>query len=242
MDKWNEGGYLAMLSEKPARNKCVFLSGGSGVFGQALLEKLPYERVICLTHQRSVPGHNVRRIKGDITKPHLGLSENTYQELVNQIDWIIHCAAQTDFARPRHELWEVNVRGTQHILDLGIQAQVPLYHVSTAFIRPTHNTQGDSELNHYETAKRAAEQLVRESQLAYAIVRPSLILGDSVSGRIPAFQGFHHFIKLFMKGFLPVAPASPNSLVDFMPHDYLARVLIAMLENRTQSRTQELLH
>ena len=47
-------------------SKTVLLTGGSGVVGQAILEKLTDTNVICLVHRADVEWPNVRSVQGDV--------------------------------------------------------------------------------------------------------------------------------------------------------------------------------
>jgi nucleoside-diphosphate-sugar epimerase len=70
----------------------VLLTGASGVVGSALIPKLQVHRVMALSHRRRPPGP-VEQVHGDLTKPRLGLSRQTYNTLTAQIDTVVHCAA-----------------------------------------------------------------------------------------------------------------------------------------------------
>lgn len=208
-------------------NQTILLTGGSGVVGQALLEKLTNATVVCLTRQRSVGDANVIAVPGDICEPMLGLSEKLFHELARRVDWIIHSAAITDFSRPLEELRHANVEGTRNMLAFANKANAPLIHVSTAFV----HARGAHKFNNYEASKVEAEQMMRQSGVPAVIVRPSVVIGDSRTGAICKFQGIHRMIRLLLKEVIPVVPGSPNSFIDFVPQDSVAEAIIGLVNH-----------
>src|SRR3954467_2211486 len=98
--------------------KTLLLTGASGVVGQALLEKLTDYSVICLVHRTPVEGANVTSIKGDISKPRLGLSKEDFEGLAKKVDYVVHSAANTSFGESKDATFKTNVDGTRHVLQL----------------------------------------------------------------------------------------------------------------------------
>src|SRR5689334_1365697 len=116
-------------------NRTILLTGGSGVVGQALLEKLSLSRatttVICLVNQRPLSGPNIIAVPGNIAQPRFGLSDELFRSLTRRVDCMIHSAAITDFTRPLPELMQSNVEGVRNALTFAAAADIPLIHVST---------------------------------------------------------------------------------------------------------------
>src|ERR671929_130064 len=194
---------------RPA-GRTILLTGGSGVVGQALLPTLADSTTICLVHRSPVSGPNVECLPGDIAAPRLGLSRTAFADLASRIDCIIHSAAVTHFGQAEDAIRCANVEGTANVLELAARARVPVYHVSTAFVRVrSHSTQ---EPNAYELSKRDGDELVRTSGLPAAILRPSLVIGDSATGQIAHFQGIYLMLGMFLKGLLPVVPAREGAI------------------------------
>jgi len=147
--------------------------------------------------------------EGDISLPALGLNDAARRELVTSSDEIWHCAASLSFQQEdRDEIFRMNVDGTRHVIDLA--KQIPtrrLQHVSTAYVagnRPdlaleTEINVGQSFKNAYEESKCQAELLIAEEQRKQTIVtsvyRPSIVIGDSRSGRVTHFHGVYAFIR-----------------------------------------------
>ena len=214
-----------------ATGRKIFITGASGVVGQALLKRLPREDVICLTHRQPVGAPRVEAITGDIRQPMLGLSPRDFDRLSRRIGWIVHSAASTNFTASAPELNQINVNGTRNLLDLADRADASTVYVSTAFVQSVSGDRTDGGFNAYERSKQAAETLVRESGLPVSIVRPSIVIGDSRTGFTTGFQGFYHVLGLILGNRLPVLPALPDGRVDIIPQDFVAEAIANLLES-----------
>ncbi|HET9380244.1 MAG TPA: SDR family oxidoreductase, partial [Streptomyces sp.] len=65
----------------------------------------------------------------------------------------------------------------------------------------------------------------RESGLPGTIVRPSVVMGHSVTGRIAGQQGLTKTIGSMVLGQVPVLPGAPDARVDMVPQDYVTRAV-----------------
>ena len=217
-------------------SKTVFLTGGSGVLGHALLRRLAGHTVVCLVHHKPVDAPNAVSISGDITAPRLGLSNTEYAGLAGRIDCVVHAAAITKFDQPDDVILRTNIDGTKGALELAAAAGVPVYHVSTAFLTLSKEAGGPHDSNPYERSKIEAERMLETSGLDGAVLRPSVVVGDSTTGEISRFQGFHFLMDLFVRGFTPINPSLPNSYVDFVPQDVVADAIAALVEKGPTKR------
>jgi nucleoside-diphosphate-sugar epimerase len=208
--------------------KTILLTGASGVIGQALIAELRDTRLLCLVHRAPVRGPQMTSLQGDITRPRLGLTRGEYNEVAGRIDLIVHAAAITDFEQPAATITTTNIDGTRHIVELARTAGVPLIYTGTAFSR-MRSSIDRFDANAYETSKRAAEDIVRASDVPAVIVRPSIVVGDSRTGAIARFQGFHFILSMWMRGLLPIGAVGPTSLVDFIPQDIVARTIAGLI-------------
>ncbi|WP_460328946.1 SDR family oxidoreductase, partial [Actinopolyspora lacussalsi] len=110
----------------------ILITGASGAVGSALLRELDgTEEVIALTHHKPVDTTSVR---GDVTRPWLGLHPAEYRELAAKVDVVVHCAAAVNFSASHEHLHRVNVVGTGHVLRFVADAGARLVHGSTAFV------------------------------------------------------------------------------------------------------------
>src|SRR6516165_3053451 len=208
-----------------AARRTVLLTGASGVVGRALLPRLRDLDVVCLVHRSPVSGPNVSTALGDIAEPLLGLDERAYVELAAKADAVIHCAAITDFNRAGDRLEATNVAGTEHVAAFAAAANAVLYHVSTAFVHTKADGDRGRTAIGYASSKSAAEEAVRSSGVPHVIVRPSVVIGDSVTGEIAAFQDLHQVVAGMFAGMVPMIPFDPGWPIDFVPADVIACVV-----------------
>jgi len=212
--------------------RTVLLTGASGVVGRALLQRLHNVDVVCLVHRSPVSGPNVTAAPGDITRPMLGLAEQAYRELAAKVDAVIHCAAVTDFNRTDGSLEATNIAGTEHVAAFAAAADAVLYHVSTAFVGTTVDGDRGRAAIGYASSKSAGEQAVQASGVPHVILRPSVVIGDSVTGEIAAFQGLHQVVAGMFAGTVPIIPFDPAWPIDFVPADIVADAIACVVENR----------
>ena len=230
-----QGATPDSISRVPGTGRrTVLLTGGSGVVGRALLRRLGDCDVMCLVHRSQVSGPNVTAVPGDIAKPMLGLAGQAYAELAARVDAIIHCAAVTGFSRADGSLEATNVTGTEHVTAFAAAAAAKpvLYHVSTAFVHTTATGDRGRTAIGYASSKSAAEQIVRASGAPHVILRPSVVIGDSGTGEIAAFQGLHQVVAGLFAGIVPMIPFDPGWPIDFVPADVVADAIACLVENR----------
>jgi nucleoside-diphosphate-sugar epimerase len=214
-----------------AARRTVLLTGASGVVGRAVLQRLRDLDVVCLVHRSPVSAGCVTTAWGDIAKPMLGLAEQTYVQLAAKVDVVIHCAAVTDFSRTDGSLEATNVAGTEHVADFAAAADAVLYYVSTAFVHTTVDGDRGRTAVGYASSKSAAEEVVRSSCIPHVILRPSVVIGDSVTGEIAAFQGLHQVVAGMFAGTVPMIPFDPGWPIDFVPADVVADAIACVVEN-----------
>jgi nucleoside-diphosphate-sugar epimerase len=212
--------------------RTVLLTGASGVVGRALLPRLRDFDVVCLVHRSPVCGPNVTTVSGDIAEPMFGLAERDYLDLAAKVDAIIHCAAVTDFNRTDGSLEATNIAGTQHVVAFAAAAKAVLYHVSTAFVHTTVDGDRGRTAIGYASSKAAAEQVVRSSGVPHVIFRPSVVIGDSDTGEIAAFQGLHQVVAGLFAGIVPMIPFDSRWPIDFVPVDVVADAIACVVQNR----------
>src|SRR5215470_4569720 len=215
-----------------AAPRTVLLTGASGVVGRALLPRLGDLDVVCLVHRSPVSGPNVTTALGDVAQPMLGLAEQSYVELAAKVDAVIHCAAITDFNRTDGSLEATNIAGTERVAAFAAAANAVLYHVSTAFVHATADGERGRTAIGYASSKSAAEEVVRSSCIPHVILRPSVVIGDSVTGETAAFQGLHQVVAAMFAGMVPMIPFDPGWPIDFVPADVVADAIACVVENR----------
>ena len=212
--------------------RAVLLTGASGVVGCAVLQRMRDLDVVCLVHRSPVSGPDVTTVRGDIAKPMFGLGESAYAELAARVNAVIHCAAVTDFNRTDGSLEATNIAGTEQVAAFAAAANAVLYHVSTAFVHTTVDGDRGRTAIGYASSKLAAEEVVRSSGVPHVILRPSVVIGDSGTGEIAAFQGLHQVAADIFAGIVPIIPFDPGWPIDFVPVDVVADTIACLAENR----------
>jgi nucleoside-diphosphate-sugar epimerase len=223
---------------QPPAQRTVLVTGASGVVGTALLPRLNAggTAVVALVHRHGVSGPSVRSVRGDVTAPRLGLSPRDYESLAGEVDAVVHAAAVTVFKGRDHALQATNVEGTRHVVRFAADAGVPLSHVSTAFLHPTHDSSRPRSAVGYAVSKRSAEDLLRDSGVPHNIVRPSIVVGDSRSGAISMFQGIYQVTEAVLAGTLPLLPFAPHWPLDLVPCDVVADAIAHLVETGATGR------
>jgi nucleoside-diphosphate-sugar epimerase len=147
-------------------------------------------------------------LEGDIAQPHLGVEPVALASALSRTDEIWHCAASLSFTQEdREEIFRMNVGGTRHLLDAVRQTPSRrLMHVSTAYVAGERPAALESEINvgqkfrnAYEESKCESEVMVsnahKRGDIVTTIFRPSVVIGDSRTGRITHFHGVYAFIR-----------------------------------------------
>lgn len=210
--------------------RTVLVTGASGVIGQALVQRLQDSgmSVLALTHRRPA-GAGATSVPGTVTESRLGLSTSTFAELAGRVDAVVHSAAVTSFNRDDGSLEATNVGGTRHVLDFAAAAEAPIYHISTAYLHARADGDRGRTAVRYAASKREAEALVRASGIEHVILRPSIVIGDSRTGEISAFQGLYQVGRALFDGLLPMIPFDPTWPLDFVPVDVVADAISAVV-------------
>jgi long-chain acyl-CoA synthetase len=184
----------------------------------------------------------VRALAADLTTPGLGLSAIARDRLAASIGAIVHCAASISFSLELEEARHINVDGTRAILELAEQAHEHgaldrFVHVSTAYVAGEQDrcvSEDDGDLgqgfrNTYERTKLEAEEVVRASAVPTAILRPSVIVGDSATGWTPSFNVIYFPLQAFARGLFPNVPGDADARLDIVPVDTVADALLELL-------------
>jgi len=150
----------------------------------------------------------LRVFEGDITRPALGLDPSTYGEALQTTDEIIHCASNTAFVeRKRAEVEATNVAGLGRVLAFARASEARFFHhVSTAFVAgmtsglcPEEPAKPGGFHNVYEETKCLGERAVaaacRGAGIRLSIYRPSIVYGDSRTGRSLVFNAVYFPVR-----------------------------------------------
>ena len=176
-------------------------------------------------------------IRGDLSQENLGIDQNDFEELSENIDMIFHNGGTVNFIYPYQALKGINVNGMREIIKLGFKNKIkPVHFVSTIAIWPMGADRvfnNDSSIDHnlhlnmaYDETKWVAEKMLLQARncgLPVTIYRPGEVSGHSKTGMcVP-----QHFIYAILAGSiqiksLPIA----NCLIDLTPVDYVAEAMV----------------
>ena len=158
----------------------LLLTGGTGLVGSRLLPRLAQDGFECRALVRSdvalPPG--TTGVRGDLADP------DTLRAAVAGVDAVVHLAA---LFRTGDEaaIWRANLDGTRNLI-AAVQEHAPRARFvmsSTGNVydadatRPALETDACSPTAAYPASKVAAEQLLRDSDLTWAVLRLPFVYG-----------------------------------------------------------------
>ena len=193
---------------------------------------------------RPAPGRTAAacaRWRPTSSRPGLGISPLQRDRITGSVTAVVHCAASVSFTMALDEARRINVEGTREIVKLAVDARERgvlerFVHVDgvrrgdrVGIISEHDGDVGQTFRNTYEQTKLEAEQLVNDSGLPAAIVRPSVIVGDSATGWTQAFNVIYWPLQAFARGLFPTVPGDPAASLDIVPVNTVANALLELL-------------
>ena len=183
-------------------------------------------------------------VMGDLTQPRLGLKDDEYRELANEIDLIFHCAASVNYAYPYSAAKPHTVGGTLEVLKFACTgATKPIQYISSNGIFPggddtpyLENNQIDGFVDRmeggYNQSKWVAERLVWSAVsrgLPVCVFRPGNIGHHSATGAVNP----NDFLSLIIKACarLGCAPLAPDWFIEMTSVDFLASAITRMADD-----------
>lgn len=242
-------------------------------------ERTAKERIGRLLEWTGLGEADFKRLKveeGYIDRPRLGLPGGGPLP-ARGFDEIIHCASDTSFSeRKRARVERANIAGLENLIEFAAGAGCTHFHyLSTAYAAGRREGVCREELvdndrfhNVYEESKYRAERLAsekcRELGIPLSIYRPSIVYGDSRTGRTMRFNALYYPIRtvLFLRDlyetdirerggghalaagvkktergglFLPIRVEScGQGGLNLIPIDYFVKSFVALMENRPE--------
>jgi len=227
----------------------IFITGATGMIGGELALKMAFFfEVTCLVRGASeeeaqkrldarlrkstlFAGQDVKALLGDLHQEGLGLTGDYAPDI------IIHAAAETAF-NDAESCQKTNIEGTKRVIEFAKSCgkRPLLCYISTACnVGAITNTCLKEEdgcrldnvhHNEYTKSKAISETLIRSSGLEFLIIRPPIVLSDSVKDRGFARQIFW-FAPIVFK--FEAVPVSPTSRLDIIPVSYLVDYVAKLL-------------
>ena len=195
----------------------ILITGGTGFLGSELVEVLSHQFETVYVLSRKINNEqfshleNVKFIKGDVTNLDvINLKELNRDHFLNSIDIVLHAAALYDLSASYSASFLQNVVGTQNVIHLlgSMKKLKAFYYISTIAVGDpkTYFLEEDSlpaRINFsdsYSETKFLAEQIVRSTttdRYVTRIIRPGIIVGNSINGVMPKIDGPYYFINAF---------------------------------------------
>jgi len=153
-------------------------------------------------------------------------------DISQSADCIVHCAGIVRFKNTEN----ANQKMMLKVLELAKKLRAPLYYVSTAFLYKPEA--GILFNNDYEIDKWKTEQIFFSSKVPGAILRPSILTGNSKSGEIQNFSGYYLVVQALLSAIknsmtkgrklrFPILHGRTN----IVPADQAARALADTIQN-----------
>ena len=187
--------------------------------------------------------------EGDITDANLGVADDSLKARVTSV---YHLAALYDLSVARDRAMRVNVHGTERVLHFAAQCPhlARLHYVSTCYVSGRYRGvfhESDLDVgqrfnNHYEETKYLAEVAVRRMMragLPATIYRPSIVVGDSITGETQKYDGPYFAIRWLLRqgrvAVMPVVGKASETEFNVVPRDFVVDA-ITQLSGLPRSR------
>ncbi|MBI5529482.1 MAG: SDR family oxidoreductase [Deltaproteobacteria bacterium] len=207
----------------------------------ALLVQSKYHKDAKAFVRKIGAGRRARVVTGDVLNMHLGLSSDEYSILTNNVTHIFHAASASFAGTPEKTAYNINVIGTRNMLDLASDARNlgRFNHFSSAFVSGGRTgvvtedelDRGQRFTDHIQRTKFLAEKEVRAAadRVPASVFRPSMVVGNSITGEVDRLEGFYSFVKLILTpGFnlpLPV-PRRGAAPLNVVPVDFVTEAAL----------------
>jgi nucleoside-diphosphate-sugar epimerase len=198
------------------------------------------ESIQRITAATNVPLENFAVIEGDISQPDLGMDPDDAATVRYETTDVFHLAAVYDLAVERDLATRVNLEGTKNVNEFvkGLKLLKRYNYISTCYVAGKRTgVIREDELEHdkgfrnfYEETKYLAEMEVEKlkAELPVAIFRPSVVVGDSVSGETAKYDGIYYLIRYLRKApYLLRAINVGNKMVklNLVPVDFVVNAI-----------------
>ncbi len=186
-------------------------------------------------------------VEGDISAPDMGIASNSLiEEMTSEINLIFHSAALAEFRADLDTIRKINVLGTRRVLDFSLRLKnlLKFNHMSTVYVAGNYGKGSFKEssrpkelkfFNNYEQTKYESEELVwqyDEKGLNVSIFRPSMIVGDSITGKISVFKLVYEALYYFSKEIYQEFPMDLACAQNLINIDTVISALLILAERK----------
>lgn len=197
-----------------------------------------------IAFETNTPIENFALVEGDIMQDNLGLDPEKFKTICESATDVYHLAAVYDLAVKKETAYLVNVDGTKNVNGFvkKIQNLRRYNYVSTCYVAGVRTGEIlESELEHnagfrnfYEETKYLAERAVeklKQEKIPPTIFRPSIVVGDSVTGETAKYDGIYSLILYLRKAprlFRFVNVGNKNVRLNLVPVDFVVEAIAAL--------------
>ncbi|MQY03733.1 SDR family oxidoreductase [Actinomadura macrotermitis] len=224
----------------------LLVAGMTGQLGAGIAEVLPPDvTVVPVLRDRSAARHPVppelreTAVRGDVLRPGWGLAEDDLAALARDgVDAVVNLAGETNWAGRSADLIRTNVLGAEHGYGLARRFGVPYVYASSIYVAgamlgtvPEAPLPSGGDRTAYEQSKWLAEQ--RLWQLAaepgavpLLVTRVCALVGNSVTGKTLKRSSLYLLADRWNDLPAGILPVMRGALVDALPRDQAAEVLL----------------
>lgn len=165
----------------------VLITGANGLLGQKLVALLAKQQEVEIV----ATAQDTDKIEGLSGSYRFRKMDITQREEVLQLieeekpEYIVNTAAMTNVDQcenKRERCWQINVHAVEHLIEAARSCHAFLLHLSTDFIfsgeyGPLAEDAEPAPVNYYGESKLAAERILQQSSIDWAIARTALVYG-----------------------------------------------------------------
>jgi NAD(P)-dependent dehydrogenase (short-subunit alcohol dehydrogenase family) len=231
-----------------------FVTGATGFIGRFLVERLletregeihllvreaSRERMESLI-ERWGAADRIRVVTGDLSEPHLGVSDDWRAAHEGTFEHFFHLAAIYDMTVGDERNEVLNVGGTRNAVALANALGAGhFHHVSSVAVAGDHKglfredmfNEGQGLPSAYHRTKFQSEEVARqELKVPWRVYRPAIVVGHSQTGEMDKIDGPYYFFKAIQKArnalpeWFPLAGPELGR-TNIVPVDYVAAAL-----------------
>ena len=242
-------------------SETIFITGFPGFIAERLVKRLANQNVkfYLLVQQNfigkaerdiarfaaetAVPKENFIVVEGDITRKNLGIGDEDLKIISAETTDVFHLAAVYDLGVEKDLAFRVNVEGTKNVNEfvLNMPNLRRYNYISTCYIAGSRTGEIlEAELEHdaafrnfYEETKYLAEVEVErlKGKIPTTIFRPSVVVGDSITGETAKYDGIYYlinYLKIFPHLFRFINVGNNNVKLNLVPVDFIVEGIAAL--------------